>query len=461
MKTWRAFIITATISLSSTHLFGQQLASGFFTDGFLYRHEMNPAIANSQGYISFPALGNVNVGLRGNVALSDFVYVRDGKTVLFMNPMVSTDDFLSEIKDKNRMNTEAKIGIMSVGFKALNGYNTVAINLRSNVNGILPGELFRMAKEGLKNQTYDLSSTSFHADAFLELALGHSHQIDKHWQVGGKVKFLVGGANIDAKFNHAKFELSDNYWTAVTDAEVQASIKNMTYKKEEKLRGPEGNQTRHEYVSGIDTDGFGLNGFGIAFDFGACYRLNDDWNFGLSVLDLGFINWKNNMLATTGGKKTVTTDDYVFSADDDASNSFSNEWDRFTEGMSSLYELEDKGNQGSRTRALGATVNVSAEYSCPFYRPLTFGLLNTTKIQGDFSWTEFRLSANVAPVKFFSATVDVAEGTFGPAVGMLLNLHPKHFNFFVGMDYTFWTMTKQGAPTGSKCNASMGINFPI
>ena len=461
MKTWRKIIMTATLCLSTNNLLSQQLASGFFTDGFLYRHEMNPAMDNSQGYISFPALGNVNVGLRGNVALSDFIYVRDGKTVLFMNPMVSSDDFLSHIKDKNRINAEVKMGIMSFGFKAFKGYNTVALNLRSNVNGVLPGELFRMAKEGLKNQTYDLSATSFHADAFLELALGHSHQLDKHWQIGAKIKFLVGGGNIDAKFNQAKFELSDDYWTAVTDAEVQSSIKNMTYKKEEKLRGPEGEQTRHEYVSGIDTDGFGLNGFGLAFDLGASYRLNDDWKFGLSVLDLGFIYWKNNMLATTGGSKTVSTDDYIFSADDDASNSFSNEWDRFTEGLSSLYELEDKGDQGSRTRALGATVNVSAEYSCPFYRPLKFGLLNTTKIQGDFSWTEFRLSANVAPLKWFSASTDFAEGTFGPAIGMLINLHPQHFNLFVGMDYTFWSLAKQGVPKSSKCNASIGVNFPL
>ena len=459
MKTLRTIIITACLSVNS--VFGQQLSSGYFTDGYFYRHEMNPAIDNPQGYISLPALGNVNIGMKGNVALSDFIYVRDGKTVLFMNPSVSTDEFLDNIKDKNRINADVKVSFLSLGFKAIKGYNTIALNLRSNVNGVLPGELFRMAKEGPKNQVYDLSSTSFHADAFLELALGHSHKLDNHWQVGAKLKFLIGGANIDAKFNHARFELSDNYWTAVTDADVQTSIKNMAYKKEEKLRGPEGEQTLHEYVSGIDTDGFGINGFGVAFDLGACYRLNNDWNFGLSVVDLGFIRWKNNMLATTDGRKTVTTDDYVFSADDNASNSFSKEWNRFTEGLSSLYELEDKGDQGCRTRTLGATVNVSAEYSCPFYRSLSFGLLNTTKIQGDFSWTEFRLSANVTPVKYFSATVDFAEGSFGPALGMLLNLHPKHFNFYVGMDYTFWSLTKQGVPTSSKCNANIGVNFPL
>ena len=459
MKRFRIACMAACLSVCN--MYAQNLASGYFTDGYLYRHEMNPAFMNSQSYVSFPLIGNVNVGTRGNVALDDFVYVKDNKTVLFMNPLVPSEEFLGNVNDRNRINAEVKVGLVSLGFKSKNGYNTIDLYLRSNVNAVLPGELFRMAKEGLKNEEYNLSDVNFHADAFFELALGHSHKISDKLQVGGKLKFLVGGANVDAKFNDAKFEFSNDVWTAYTDAEIQTSIKNMVYKTEEKFRGPANNQTRHEYVNGMDVDKFGLNGFGVGVDLGATYKLNDEWSFGMSLLDLGFIKWNNNILASTGGRKEVCTDDYVFSLDDDETNSFSNEWDRFTEGVASLYELEDKGNQGGRTKALAATLNVSAEYSCPFYRPLSIGLLNTTKIQGDFSWTEFRLSANVAPLKWFSASANFVEGTFGPAFGMLINLHPKHFNLFVGMDYTFWSLAKQCVPKSSKCNTSIGINFPL
>ena len=458
MKISKLFPITV-LSLFAGSAFAQQTSTGFFNDGYNYRHEMNPAIANSNGYVAFPGLGNLNVGYRGNVSLDDFIYSRGGKTVLFMNDLVSSQEFLSNINSKNKLNTDVKVSLLSIGFRTKKTYQTIGVNLRSNVSVILPGELLRMAKEGPCNSTYDLSAMNVHADAFIETAYGYSRDIDEKWRVGGKVKFLLGGGNVDAKFKDARFELHDDKWVATTDAEIQASVKNLTYDKEVKLRGPVGNQTEHEYVSGMDIDKAGLNGWGMAFDLGATYQLNEDWKFGLSLLDLGFIKWDNNMLASTDGPQTVSTDEYVFNPDDEASNSFDNEWDRFTEGISALYELKDKGDQGKRTKALAATINASADYNCPFYRPLTLGLMNTTKIQGDYSWTEFRLSANYAPCKFFSASMSVAEGTYGASFGWLLNLHPKGFNMFLGMDHTFTKMAKPCVPMAGKFNMNFGINF--
>ena len=33
----------------------------------------------------------------------------------------------------------------------------------------------------------------------------------------------------------------------------------------------------------------------MAADLGAVYKLGDDWTLSASLLDLGFISWKNNM----------------------------------------------------------------------------------------------------------------------------------------------------------------------
>ena len=43
----------------------------------------------------------------------------------------------------------------------------------------------------------------------------------------------------------------------------------------------------------FDDNNIGPTGFGMAFDFGATYRLNDEWTFSAALLDLGFICWKN------------------------------------------------------------------------------------------------------------------------------------------------------------------------
>ena len=137
------------------------------------------------------------------------------------------------------------------------------------------------------------------------------------------------------------------------------------------------------------------------------------------------------------------------------------EIDRIRDKFSALYELEDMGDQGSRSTMLATTFNIGAEYTVPLYRRLSFGLLNTTRIYGDYSWTDFRLSANVAPVKCFDASVNVAAGTFGVGFGWLINLHVPGFNLFAGMDHTVTKVAKQFVPLSSNASFNFGLNFPF
>lgn len=116
------------------------------------------------------------------------------------------------------------------------------------------------------------------------------------------------------------------------------------------------------------------------------------------------------------------------------------------------------GDRGGRTTMLSATLNFAGQYTLPVYRNLTFGLMNTTKIQGAYSWTDFRLSANVAPVKIFSATANMAVGSYGCGFGWLANLHVTGFNLFLGMDHTLGKLTKDGVPLSSNASVNFGMN---
>lgn len=167
------------------------------------------------------------------------------------------------------------------------------------------------------------------------------------------------------------------------------------------------------------------------------------------------------MVASTNGVKTVNTDRYTFEPNDNAENgpTFDDEWDKLRDDLSAIYELEDMGDKGSITRALNATVNIGAQYDLPFYNRLNLGLLNTTRISGEYTWTDFRLSANIAPCKIFSASVNGGMGTFGASFGWMLNLHVTGFNFFVGSDHTPWKLAKQGVPLSSNASLNLGINF--
>ncbi len=451
------YIKTAIISATAVLSFGavaQNTNSAYFTEGYTHRYQLNPAFDNEKNFISIPGVGNINVATHGTIGLDNIFYNVDGKTTTFMNPAVDAS-FLNDINDVSRLAGDVNINLLSAGFKAFNGYNTVSINVRGNLNTHLPKTIFSFMKEGVENKTYDISDFDAHADVYGEIALGHSHKLGDKWRVGGAVKFLLGGANIDAKFNKAELTLGEDEWSAITNAEVQASVKGLTYEHDINK------ETGHEYVSGMDVDGMGLNGFGMAFDLGAEFKPNQDWAFSAALLDLGFINWNNNMVASTGGDKSFTTSTYSFNVDEDAPNNFSDEFDMMMNDLSALYELEDEGDAGSRTTTLGATLNLGAEFTLPVYRNLKFGLLNSTRIQGDYSWTEFRLSANINPVKPFSAGANFAVGTYGCSFGWLMNVNVTGFNMFVGMDHFMGKLTKQGLPLSSNASVNMGINIPF
>ena len=455
--------IIAAIALMSVAMpiAAQHTASGYFTDGYLYRHEMNPAIANEQSYVAMPGISNLNVAMRSNLGVKDVLFNRNGRTTTFLNPNVSVADAMSGINDINKTNVDVKVQILGVGFKGFNGYNHVAINARANVATVIPRSLFSLAKEGIENKTYDISDFKAHADAYTEIALGHSHKINDKLSVGATLKIILGGANVDAQFNKAQLSLQENAWEAVTNAKIQASVKGLKYKEKTEMRGAEGQEVPHTYINDVDVKNTGLNGFGLGLDLGAEYKLDDSWKFSGALLDLGFISWSNNMVASTKGDKTFTTDKYLFNVDKDADNKFSREMDRMTEGLAKLYELQNEGDKGSRTTGLAATMNLGVEYTLPTYQDLSFGLLNTTRIHGKYSWTDFRLSANWHTGKLFSTGINFAAGTYGASFGWILNLHPNGFNFYLAMDHTLGKLAKQGVPLSANGHVNLGINFPF
>ena len=454
MKKIYTKIVALTMVLAPIGTIAQNLESGFFTEGYLYRHEMNPAIENNRHYVAMPFLGNINMGMSGNIGIKDVLFYRNGRTVLYTNPQVTASEVMDGICNRNRINSDFKIQLLGAGFKAWGGYNTIGINIRGNESTIIPRSIFDITKNGLKNQTYDISDLNAHAHSYVEIALGHSRKIDEKWRVGGKFKFLLGAGNVDANVNKGTITLGENGYVADIDAELKGNISGLSYKTKASEHNP-----GRMIMNGMDISGYKISGLGAAFDLGAEYKINDDWRVMASITDLGFISWKNTQLAATHG--TVNTNDYIFNVDKDAEHSFSNEGEKLGDKLAELYELEDKGDVGRRTTMLGATMYIGGEYVAPFYRKLTFGLLNTTRINGIYSWTNFRLSANVAPAKCFSAGVNFAIGTYGTSFGWIMSVHPKGFNLFLGMDHTIGKLAKQGIPLSSNTEFNMGINFPF
>ncbi len=444
----------------------QTINSAYFTEDYKFRHMLNPAFGNEQNYVSIPALGNISVNTHGNFGYRDVIMsnpmypsLSDKKMTTFLNPYISAEDALSGFSTgNNRITGDVSLTILSAGFKAFGGYNTIEINSRTTTGVSLPYELFEFAKN-TGNHSYDIGDINAHAQSFAEIAFGHSRQINDKLRLGAKLKVLVGLGRADVKMRNMKADLTaEDKWTITGEATADVSMKGFSYVSEEKKYNIEGSGT-YERVNDVDLDGVGVGGFGMAIDLGGVYEINEDWTVSASVLDLGFISWTNDMLAENRSKSFVFNGFHDVSVTSDRGEEIDTKVDRYGDQLADFANLTDMGDKGGRSTGIGATINVGAEYTLPVYRKVSFGALCTSRINGAYSWTEGRLSANYAPLNWLDGGVSFAVNSFTTSMGWVLNLHPKGYNFFIGMDHILGKTSKEMIPLSSNASLTVGMNI--
>lgn len=428
---------------------------------------MNPAKEyDRKGYFGFP-LSNLNIGIKGNIGVKDVLYKNPNGSglVTFLHPDISFDKAMSGFKNNNKMLSDMRIDVINVGFHAFKGYNTINVGVRSNFGLNAPYEIFELTKN-LSNKDYDISDFGATAMAWGEIGLGHSHQINKAWRIGGKFKFLVGGAYAKLKMDNLSLNLQNpNQWTATANATVEAGVKGFTWGETETKLDNSGRPYERIDFDNMDVKNTGINGLGAAFDLGFEWDLEQQFNVkGLkvsaSILDLGFIKWKDVAIARNNGDPFTFNGFNDVQIKDGSGTKIDDQIDDLGDDLEDLYRLQDDGMK-SKSTPLGATLNVAVEYALPSYRHLKFGFLSTTRIQGVYSWNEERLSVTVSPAKMFEVSANAGVGTLGANVGWIINFHPRSFNLFFGSDHCIGKFSKQGVPLRSNYDFCMGLNYPI
>lgn len=470
MKHYKLKATLASIAFLCTAGAGaQNLNSSYFMEGMTYRHQLNPAFMNESNYINMPLfmLGNFNMGLKGNIGVNDFLYKynQNGyKLTTFMNPMVNGQEFLGNLHNKNLLNVGLSMPIIAFGFHSWGGFNTFGLNLRSNTSVNLPYGLFNFMKTGMDNAAgnhYSVEDLTVRTNNYVEVAFGHAREIlEDRLTAGAKVKFLIGGGNANAYIKKMDITMGQDEWIIDAQGTAEGSVKGGYFTSKD----PE-EQGKPGEIDGFKVDGAGVAGYGLAFDLGAVYKM-DDYLEGLtisaSLLDLGFIRWNNALNAEMKHSYTFKgfENPIAVKPDEGAPGDIDDELDNLGDQFKEFIKFYDKGNTSGRTTALAATMNIGAEYTLPYYKKLRFGFLSSTHFNKPFTWSEGRISANVAPVDWFDASVNYAISSFGSSLGWVLNFHPNGFNFFIGTDHMITKVTPQFVPVGN-ANANVCIGFNI
>lgn len=446
----------------------QNLRSAYFLDGYTYNYKLNPAMAPERGFFAVPIVGNFGVGAETNLAVSTLLYpTGNGNMTTFLNSSIDDKVFLDKLNTLNNLNVSLNESLLAMGFRTGKSFHTIDLSLKADVSASVPKDLFAFMKTGSSSgaTAWDISRTGVRADSRLELAYGYSRSISDRLRVGARAKMLIGILRADAVIDELNLQMTGKEWsvTAHGTAEVSSPV---PADKAASETDPNLLTLFAAPFEVIEDIGEGLEDYyskasvGFAIDLGASFDFLDYFTASVSVLDLGFIGWNETTTAVMPGGKWSFGGFGNMSFEDEGG--FDAEIDRLGEELENMLKMEITGQGIKKSNNIAATVHAGLEARMPFYERLTFGLLGTQRVNGIYSWTEGRLSANLAPTNWFSLAGSYAVSNFGNSVGGVANIHLPGLNIYAGLDsfLPLMNVTPQYIPIDSmNTNLTFGMTL--
>lgn len=249
--------------------------------------DANPATyTEDYGYFDM-LLGGVNVGVV-NVGLKYDKFFRFNETG--QPTVVDLNSGVASLRDKNYLNSYANVDVFHCGRRTKHGYFTYFHRIREVETMSYTKDLVQLLAQGNasflgESHPADID-VRVSARAYQEFNFGYQMSLTDQWNIGARLKFLMGYA--DVKSNAAKVQFytdPDTYaWKVMSDVDVRATLPYEFVLKDGKL---DIEDARFNMAKLFKNYGFGL-------DLGGEYQINGQWGVAAAINDLGFINWKTH-----------------------------------------------------------------------------------------------------------------------------------------------------------------------
>lgn len=439
----------------------QYLRSSYFMEGTSARLQLNPGLQPTRGYFNVPIIGSFNMSASSNVlGTSDIIDLMDSGSDLYSN-----DKLFDRLKADNRLNVNLNTDILSFGWYRGKGFWSVNVGLRADFGAALAKDMFSMmrtmngfALEDVAgtNQSYSLSNQTLNMKAYAEIGLGYSRRITEKLTVGGRVKVLLGLARAEMNINQFDLDLEvpnlRNYQDDASRGELSPSDwygKGYSYAAEGNvittLKGGGMTFDNSGMIDDFDLDAgdLGIAGSGFGIDLGASYKVWDNLTVSASILDLGFLKWKESetTVATVTGGDEVTIN--------------SENYDRYIGGdflSFERFDFEEGSPEKVKTRTrLYSTLLLAGEYGL-LNNKLSVGAMYTARFAEPKTLNELTFLATFRPKNWLNAAISYSPiQASGKSIGLAVKLGP----LFVGTDYMFF------GGNSKSVNGFLGISFPL
>ena len=421
MKRIYSLFILLSFSFS---LFAQDLETGYFLGGNPYAFRLNPAFQSERNILSI-ALGGHQVGVWSNLGVSTLMYPdANGSLNTFLSDRVSASDFMGKIKKESVLGVDARVNLLTIGFWSGEQFYTIDFNVRSLNAASVPRDVFAFLKDDQSQGNYDFSGMGFRAKEMVEAAFGWSRNYDNVFNVGFRVKALVGLAEAEMFADNMKLSMGADQWSVQAKSYLHASSPLLKY-----------SLTDDGY---LDLESISLNGgnfkpggYGAAVDLGASWNVLPCLTLSASILDLGAIRWNREVQGISPETSYVLETSVPEGEDRD----WEAELNRAIEELSGVYRFKDASGKGAAFGMLPLQVLLGAEFRMPFYERLSLGALYQGRNGHAFNRHSARLSVNWNPLDFLSLSTGTTLNRLGESIGVALNLHPAGVNLLLGCDY--------------------------
>jgi hypothetical protein len=241
---------------------------------------------------SFMPKSKINIGIP---VLSSF-YVSSSNSGFAYNDIIqkraddslvlNMENLIKEIDDRNYWTTALQTDLLSFGIRIKKNYFSFNATEKVYSRFIYPKDMIQMAWEGngksFVGKRINMDALAYDFSHYREYSFGYAREFTEKLTVGAKLKYLYGMENVHTQSFKLGLTTDENTFDLTLDAAMHVNTAGL-----QKFDG-DNELTPGKYLFGAQNRGFGM-------DLGASYNLNEKISLSASVLDLGFIHWKDDI----------------------------------------------------------------------------------------------------------------------------------------------------------------------
>lgn len=288
MNMIKKHILLFILFILSKGIIGQQEFSLFQFSGIPQQNLVNPALMpDDKLVIGLPFLSSIKTSYNNKAySPNEGLYLEDGVLNIDLEILVNN------LNKKNYLNSQFQDQWLLVGYRLSNHYFKIGISEKIAFDFSFPNTLFDFLLKGNAHylgERVSISNLKLSITNYREVSLGYTNKLNDKWQIGGHLNLLFGLANISNYNSSLGIYTNPENYEITIDGDVEINSSGL-------------NSLEGSTVDYLKT----ATNFGLGIDIGAQYKLNEKWEFSTSLIDIGYINWKNDLKTLTNNSEPFT-----------------------------------------------------------------------------------------------------------------------------------------------------------